>query len=189
MEAYLFWAALPGHDAFRRATGSLNAAYPLLCLLDVEPTSQQTLTCWLRATARQVKTWAKQLLAAGVAVADENGYRLVVENLALRLHQVAVTSGRLGDRNAAWEHYLEQCRKSAAWRAERGVVGSEAWIDGEVRLALNSWKRSGQGATLLKAAQEMGDPRTLEEIARHAVEDTALRLSGSRELVGGMRSA
>jgi hypothetical protein len=58
---------LGGHDAFRRAKGTLNAAYPILTLLTDAPTSVELLASWLRMPERRVRDHAQDLVRAGLA--------------------------------------------------------------------------------------------------------------------------
>ena len=133
-----FLVHLPGHDAFRRATGSLNPAYPLLCLLRHQPRTLDDLAALLECPVRRVRRHADLLVRHGLAEAHGGAYYVAdgdSADLNRRLDLVAESAGTRGSRRGAIEKYQRDC---AAWRARqdewvqaRGDVGSPEWREAQ----------------------------------------------------------
>jgi hypothetical protein len=114
-----------GHDAFRRVTNSLHAAYPLLTLLRATPVSAEVLQGWLGTTHRTLKRMLASLLAAGLAEQEAGGYRLSDGDITARLDRaadIAKTTGRRLDDHERYKNDIEE------WEDERSE-----WLSDETR--------------------------------------------------------
>jgi hypothetical protein len=121
------WATcLPGHDCFRRVTGSLGASYPLLALLGEQPTPLPVLAGWLAVPKRRLDLWVRSLVAAGVA-ADKVGGVALAARWAGRLDEVAKACGTAGARQRALERYDDKCQALDEWRSDHNVIGTPSW--------------------------------------------------------------
>lgn len=122
---------LPGHDAFRRSTGSLHMHYPLLVLLGPEPVTYDILSTWLHQPAEKVRRMAKRLVEAGLAVALPTGVAASSLDRRAALAEVARTAGTLGMRANAIRLYETKCRdwrlRQQEWCETRQQPGSDVW--------------------------------------------------------------
>jgi len=118
-----------GHDAFRSAKGSLNSAFPLLCLLGSEPASAVDLTARLGMSRKTVTRHLVVLLEAGLALRTDAGYAGCGDDSGLSA--VAQRAGTVGKRTQAIQTYEAKKRADQEarrqWQEEIHTVGSPTW--------------------------------------------------------------
>lgn len=149
-----FLVTLPGHDAFRRAEGSLNAAYPVLTLLGDTPVTMNTLAARLRTQPRGVRRHIGTLVRHDIAVRQGDGYVLAGQDLPARLDAVAECVGTAGTRRRTHEAYLASCRergeRSQQWLRDRATPGSDVWLK-STRDGYSALIAQPEGAALVDA--------------------------------------
>jgi len=127
-----FQRSLEGHDAFRRRTGSLHLAYPLLSLLDQQPVPLTDLAGWLQMPESQASRLLGALVRAGVARVSAQGAARAEGPLESALNRFARAVGTHGARRHAIEAYKQNCRKwresQETWAGQRHTVGSTLWL-------------------------------------------------------------
>jgi len=165
-----FMTCTTGHDAFRRASGTLSPAYPLFALLRRQATDLDDLARWLGRPHKTVQRHAKLLVQAGVASWCPEGLQLVPGQPQAALTAVARGAGTDGTRVRAYRKYLQACDEWAVSRAEwlsEYVVGSDAWIAYTFKETLEVF-RSPTCSALRDVACQEGD-RLLEDVAMDVV--------------------
>jgi hypothetical protein len=187
---------LGGHDAFRRAKGTLSAAYPVLTLLTGSPTSTEVLATLLGAPERRVKDLADQLVRAGVVNVTAAGFTRAPGDLTRLLDDVALEADRLGLRKPGkptisgtrdraiqdlQERFEDWLAHQQTWLEDRAVPGTETWRKiqaKEFKAILNS----PSGAPLRQAWAETG--RSQEELVDEVVDDYLCQFEQSRVVMG-----
>jgi hypothetical protein len=183
---------LGGHDAFRRAKGTLNAAYPILTLLTDAPISVELLASWLRMPERRVRDHAQDLVRAGLARLTTNGYIRTQADLTAALDRVALDADRHGARQPgkppisgtrarAIKEYRERTEERIRYLEDHEVPGTEAWREEQAKNFRTTLK-GPSGASLLRVWSETG--RSQEELVEEVVGDYFLQFEQTRAVMG-----